>query len=135
AKEVERLSARRIRIILETGLKRQIRLMFQALGYQVTKLIRIRIGSFELADLPPGKWRPLDRKETALLTVNPKRKPHRKPAPKKVTKKPSPKPAEKSAAPSRRSPRTMSSKRLSPGAPTKRPSAKKTAKRPARRKF
>lgn len=131
AKETERLSARRVRIILETGLKRQIRLMFQALGYQVTKLVRIRIGSFGLADLPPGKWRPLDPKETALLMANPKRKPLRKPAAKKAAAKT----AKKTAPSSKRSPGTKPSRRLSPGPPGKRIASKKTSKRAPRRKF
>ncbi|OYU99219.1 MAG: hypothetical protein CFE26_26075, partial [Verrucomicrobiales bacterium VVV1] len=54
AKSVERQSARRIKIILEHGAKRQIRVMFEALGYQVTKLLRVRIGSLWLGDLEPG---------------------------------------------------------------------------------
>src|SRR6218665_3937585 len=39
AKDVQRISSRRYRIVLETGLKRQIRMMFQTLGYQVQKLV------------------------------------------------------------------------------------------------
>ncbi|MDB6079518.1 MAG: rRNA pseudouridine synthase [Akkermansiaceae bacterium] len=87
AKDMERLSARRLRIILDTGQKRQIRMMCQALGYKVLKLIRIRIGSFELTDIPMGKYRPLDSNEIALLTVNPKRKVLRRTATKNVAKK------------------------------------------------
>ncbi len=134
AKDLERLSARRLRIILETGLKRQIRLMFQALGYRVTKLIRIRIGSFELTDLLPGKWRPLDPRETALLTTNPKRKPLRRPAAKKAAaKKAAAKTVrQKSVAPKRGATRTpISGSRP----PTGRTPSKKTAKRAPRRKF
>ena len=71
AKEVERLSPRRIRVVLVTGHKRQIRLMFQTLGYTVQRLIRIRIGSFVLNDIPPGKWRYLEAREVESLLVNP----------------------------------------------------------------
>lgn len=71
AKEVERLSPRRIRVVLTTGHKRQIRVMFKTLGYTVQRLIRIRIGSFELTDIPPGKWRHLDPKEIHQLLTNP----------------------------------------------------------------
>ena len=71
AKEVERLSPRRIRVVLVTGHKRQIRVMFKTLGYTVQRLFRIRIGSFELTDIPPGKWRYLEPKEIELLLQNP----------------------------------------------------------------
>lgn len=71
AKEIERLSPRRIRVVLITGHKRQIRVMFKTLGYTVQRLIRIRIGSFELTDIPPGKWRHLDPKEIDMLLQNP----------------------------------------------------------------
>jgi 23S rRNA pseudouridine2605 synthase len=104
AAEIERLSPRRIRIVLITGHKRQIRMMFKTLGYTVQRLIRIRIGSFELTDIPPGKWRTITEDEIALLKVNPDKKKRvkarrtprskeareagRRPA-KKATKKPS----------------------------------------------
>jgi pseudouridine synthase len=72
AKSVERLSARRVRMVLETGMKRQIRQMFQTLGYQVQKLVRIRIGSLFLGELEPGRWQVLDAPMTELLLKNPK---------------------------------------------------------------
>lgn len=74
AKEVERLSPRRIRIVLVTGHKRQIRVMFQTLGYSVQRLVRVRIGSFELVDIHPGKWRPVTPAEIDLLKRNPDKK-------------------------------------------------------------
>ncbi|MBX3742258.1 MAG: rRNA pseudouridine synthase [Akkermansiaceae bacterium] len=72
AKAIERLSPRRIKIILDHGAKRQIRVMFEALGYQVTKLLRIRIGSLWLGDLEPGTYAFLNSKEVELLMKNPK---------------------------------------------------------------
>lgn len=72
AKAVERQSARRIKIILEHGAKRQIRVMFEALGYQVTKLLRVRIGSLWLGDLEPGDSQTLTESEIAMLLKNPK---------------------------------------------------------------
>lgn len=72
AKEIERLSPRRLRVVLTTGYKRQIRVMLQALGYTVQRLIRVRIGSFILGDLPPGGWCQLEETEIAALKVNPK---------------------------------------------------------------
>lgn len=67
AKEIERISARRIKIILDHGAKRQIRVMFETLGYQVTKLLRVRIGKLWLGDLEPSRWAILTQKEIELL--------------------------------------------------------------------
>ncbi len=55
------------RIILTQGLNRQIRRMCQALGYNVTKLKRIRIMNINLGSLPLGKWRYLSSKELQEL--------------------------------------------------------------------
>jgi len=67
AKSIERLSPRRLSVVLDHGAKRQIRVMFEALGYQVTKLLRVRIGGLWLGDLEPGRWAILNRVETAML--------------------------------------------------------------------
>jgi 23S rRNA pseudouridine2605 synthase len=67
AKHIERISARRIKVILDHGAKRQIRVMFEALGYQVTKLLRVRIGNLWLGDLEPAQYAILNRKEIAML--------------------------------------------------------------------
>lgn len=56
------------RIILTQGLNRQIRRMCSYLGYEVTKLERIRIMNVSLGKLPIGKWRYLSSKE--LETIN-----------------------------------------------------------------
>lgn len=56
------------RIILTQGLNRQIRRMCSYLGYEVTKLERIRIMNVSLGKLPIGKWRYLSVKE--LETIN-----------------------------------------------------------------
>jgi 23S rRNA pseudouridine2605 synthase len=49
----------RCRMILKQGLKRQIRLMFYQLGFEVERLTRTRIGWLELRGLPKGAWRQL----------------------------------------------------------------------------
>jgi 23S rRNA pseudouridine2605 synthase len=67
AEEVHRVTPQKLRIVLRQGLKRQIRLMLRELDYEVQKLVRIRIGSVELADMQPGEWRPLTEKEVAKL--------------------------------------------------------------------
>jgi 23S rRNA pseudouridine2604 synthase len=60
--EVEQLEADVFRIVLTQGLNRQIRRMCDHLGYQVTRLQRVRIMNVEL-DIPTGKWRDLSREE------------------------------------------------------------------------
>jgi 23S rRNA pseudouridine2605 synthase len=67
AKSLERLSPRRLKVVLDHGAKRQIRLMLEALGYEVTKLMRVRIGNLWLGDLAPGDWALLNSKEIAML--------------------------------------------------------------------
>ena len=67
AKQIERISARRIKVVLDHGAKRQIRVMFESLGYQVTKLLRVRIGKLWLGDLEPSRYAILNKKEIAML--------------------------------------------------------------------
>lgn len=57
------------KIILTQGLNRQIRRMCQALGYNVTKLERIRIMNIKLGSLPLGKWRYLTLHELKELNT------------------------------------------------------------------
>jgi len=62
------LTATRLRLVLRQGINRQIRRMFEALGYRVKHLIRLRIGKLRLGDLPRGHWRPLTGAELASIT-------------------------------------------------------------------
>jgi len=55
------------RIILTQGLNRQIRRMSEALGYTVTKLVRIRIMNIKLDSLPMGKWRYFTNSELSKI--------------------------------------------------------------------
>lgn len=71
AKTVTRITGRRISMVLETGMKRQIRMMCRALGYKVKKLVRIRIGSYQGLDLEPGECRILEEGEIKALLRNP----------------------------------------------------------------
>ena len=75
AKSVKRLSPRRVRIILETGMKRQIRIMFQAMNIRVTKLVRVRIGSLLGNGIEPGKIEILEQERIDQLFENPKSDP------------------------------------------------------------
>ena len=54
---------RRVNVILKQGLKRQIRLMFYQLGFEVEKLTRTRIGWMTIKGLPVGGWRELSQAE------------------------------------------------------------------------
>jgi pseudouridine synthase len=67
AKAIDRLSPRRIKVILDHGAKRQIRVMFEALGYQVSKLLRVRIGGLWLGDLEVGGLAVLQPAEISML--------------------------------------------------------------------
>jgi len=50
-------------VTIHEGKKRQVRNMFKHLGYKVTKLIRLRIGSIDLKNLNQGQWRYLTNNE------------------------------------------------------------------------
>ena len=53
-------------VILIEGRNRQIRRMFQNVGFLVEKIKRVQLGPLTL-DIPPGKIRPLTVREVALL--------------------------------------------------------------------
>ena len=48
------------------GKNRQVRRMTAAIGHPTLRLIRVRIGGFELSDLAPGAWRILTAAERKL---------------------------------------------------------------------
>ena len=61
--KVEKIGKYKFRIILTQGLNRQIRRMCEYLGYQVTRLERIRVMNIELGDLKSGEYREVTKKE------------------------------------------------------------------------
>ena len=65
--KVKKISNKRFNIILTQGLNRQIRRMCQQLGYNVTKLKRIRIMNVELSGIGIGKWRYLTESEINII--------------------------------------------------------------------
>ncbi|PTX91290.1 pseudouridine synthase [Opitutus sp. ER46] len=49
------------------GKNRQVRRMTAAIGHPTLRLLRVRIGEFQLGDLAAGAWRELDVRERALV--------------------------------------------------------------------
>ena len=56
-----------LRFILKEGRNRQIRRMCELVGMHVMDLVRIRIGTLRLGDLPEGQWRVLSDHERTML--------------------------------------------------------------------
>ncbi|MCX8036993.1 MAG: rRNA pseudouridine synthase [Candidatus Sumerlaeia bacterium] len=56
-----------VRIVLGEGRKRQIRRMFEALGFKVVSLRRVRMGPIRLGRLAAGNWRHLTKAEVRML--------------------------------------------------------------------
>lgn len=68
ARVVEKLKKNAwVEIEVREGRKREVRRMFEALGYFVEKLTRIRVGPIALGDLPMGEMRPLRPDEVKAL--------------------------------------------------------------------
>ena len=61
------ISPIKLRVVLRQGINQQIRRMFYAVGYEVERLVRIRIGNLRIGGLPRGHWRHLSKAELANL--------------------------------------------------------------------
>ena len=59
-KEIQR---KQFHIVLTEGLNRQIRRMCEALGYEVTRLKRIRVMNIELGKMKPGEYFEIKRED------------------------------------------------------------------------
>ncbi len=141
--EVEMLTPNMFRIVLTQGLNRQIRRMCEALGYEVTRLRRIRVMNVELGKLEVGGWRMIEDEEleeflasleessaeTSIKAGSPKKRFSRKPFPAKPFAKSFDKTKSdsqgKDSKPSKSSSITKSSAKAKPTAKT---AAKPTAK-------
>ena len=71
--KVSVVEGQQLRFILKEGRNRQIRRMCELVGMHVMDLVRIRIGSLMLGDLPEGKWRVLTETERTALIAGPAR--------------------------------------------------------------
>ena len=66
-KSYKLLSKREVSVVLTEGKNREIRNLFDMMGYEVKKLTRIRIGDVLLGDLQSGKFRRMSRQEIQSL--------------------------------------------------------------------
>ncbi len=58
-----------LRIVIHEGRHRQVRRMCDAVGHEVNRLVRTRIGTLVDAALKPGEWRLLTTQEVRSLAV------------------------------------------------------------------
>jgi len=56
-----------LEIVLDEGRNRHIRRMFETIGVDVLRLIRVAIGALKLGDLPKGEVRSLSGQERAIV--------------------------------------------------------------------
>jgi 23S rRNA pseudouridine2605 synthase len=61
------------RAVLTQGWRRQLRRMFAAVEAPVARLVRVRIGTLRLDDMPPGAVRPVSAAERAALMASARR--------------------------------------------------------------
>jgi len=70
----DRSERTRLRATLRRGKNREIRRLFEALGFPVIDLHRERIGGLSVRGIPPGGFRPLSRAEVELLEQRPRQR-------------------------------------------------------------
>ncbi len=56
-----------LEIVLREGRNRQVRRMTGAIGYPTLRLVRFRVGPWDLEGLAPGQWRELDAPDPRAL--------------------------------------------------------------------
>jgi 23S rRNA pseudouridine2605 synthase len=56
-----------VEIVLDEGRNRHIRRMFETIGVDILRLIRVAIGALKLGDLPKGEVRALSEQEKAIV--------------------------------------------------------------------
>ena len=59
-----------LEIHLLEGRNREIRRIFEVLGFDVERLVRLQIGQIKLGDLKPGRWRTLTEREIKTLLAS-----------------------------------------------------------------
>lgn len=66
-KSYKLIGKREVSVVLTEGKNREIRNLFDIMGYQVKKLVRIRIGNVHLGDLQGGHYRRMTKAEILSL--------------------------------------------------------------------
>lgn len=66
-KSYKLISSHEVKVVLTEGKNREIRNMFEFMGYRVKRLERLRIGDVKLGDLKVGKFRMLTKAEVNSL--------------------------------------------------------------------
>ena len=66
-----------IAVELVEGRNRQVRRMTAAIGHPTLRLVRVRIGAFELGTMAPGTWKELNATERAQVLAVPTAGPNR----------------------------------------------------------
>ncbi len=59
-----------VRIVMTEGRKREVRRMLEAIGLEVSRLVRVRVGPIGLGALAPGEVRPLETSEVQALYLH-----------------------------------------------------------------
>ena len=59
-----------MKFILHEGRKREVRRLCARVGWEVTRLVRVRLGNIELANLEPGTVRKLTEAEIRELKAS-----------------------------------------------------------------
>lgn len=67
---IEQIGKGRLKFILSEGKKRQIRWMCEVVGLDVKRLLRVRIGNYQLGGLKSGMWKVLSPEEIKSLCQN-----------------------------------------------------------------
>lgn len=65
--KVKKISKTEVRVAIYEGKNRQVRKMFETLGYEVKKLTRVRIGELKLGSLAVGSYRKLTDEELQYI--------------------------------------------------------------------
>ncbi|CAM3101465.1 pseudouridine synthase [Streptobacillus felis] len=65
--KVKAITKREIRVAIHEGRNRQIRKMFETLGYTVRSLRRVKVGELSLKGLEPGQYRKMTEEEIEYI--------------------------------------------------------------------
>jgi pseudouridine synthase len=90
-----------VEVELREGRNQQVRKMLQAVGYPVTRLMRVGVGPVTLRGLKPGRWRFLTEGEVEALRTAGAREPSTEPARRPRTRRPGTTPRARRESPPR----------------------------------